>query len=533
MADGGNVVVIYDILTNTVLNAFEVESSAVVPTSSVQPGYDGTINDLAVGDLNNDGYDDLAVSTYGGVYTIVSMQNLQNSTLWTVNPTTLAYPLGTPSLLNSNGTAGGSYGTAYNAGVVLGDFNQDGNLDLATVGVQYIPVVSNGIYGPIDSWSNMTVATTIQLAYGTGNGVDYTAQSQLTFQLYSEQNIDQYFTGSSTSPTYPIPFGMASADINGDGIPDLILNGYTDTLQPAVIALVQSDGTFTDAGTFVFPNGRDFNVSNAFGNNVTIPGSSLIAAAVVGIDLNGDGFNDIAAVDPNVGQMMLLTTSAAPLVSIQTQIDTTPVAPTQTMLEFAGGALPQFVAADYSMDGYPDLIVPGSDETGTQSAPVMILNGTINTGSISYTPTNGQALTGQNFSSFDFGGGSSSSDAAQASGAVVADSVSSVQPDTPGTIAIAGRVFVDGNANSRYGAGEAGLGGLTVYIDNDRSGRFDPAHDPLTTTNAGGYYAITGLIPGETYDLAIADLSSSYSANEVVVQTPARSQTGSSRGTSA
>jgi len=517
MATGGNVVVVYDILTNTVINLFEIESSGVAPTLGqyVAPGYAGTINNVAVGDLNNDGYDDLAVSTYGGVYTIVSLQDFQSSTSWTVNPATLAIPFGTPALLNANGTSGNTTGTAYNAGVAIGDFNQDGNLDLATVGVDYIPVVSSsGRSGTTDSYANMTVATTIQLADGTGNGVDYTPQSPLTFQLYSESNIDQYFSSSSSSPTFPIPFGMSASDINGDGIPDLVLNGYTDSLQPAVIALVQSAGNFSNAGTFLFPNGKSFNFNSTFGDNVSVPGSSVIAAQVIGIDLNGDGFNDIAAVDPNVGQMMLLTSSAEPLTTAQTQ----------TVLALTGGALPQFVAADYSQDGYPDLIVPGQNDVTSQTAPVMILNGTLNVGTISYTPTNGQVLTGQNFSDINFTGSSNSTDIAVAGVASVTDPVGSAQPNTNFTIA--GRVFLDRNLNLRYNAGETGLGGLRLYLDNNQSGQFDPESDPSTITNNQGYYAFTGLAPGKTYHIGIANLPVSDSMTEVTVSTPAASQTG-------
>src|SRR5262249_39060342 len=161
--------------------------------------------------------------------------------------------------------------------------------------------------------------------------LNHTTQPQLTLQLYSEANIDQYFSSTSASPDFPLPFGLATPDINGDGVPDLVLSGYTDNLQPGVIALVQNGGNFADSGTFLFPNGKSFNVNNTFGDNVILAGSSLLAAQIAGIDLNGDGYDDIAAIDPNVGQMMLLTSSAAPLTDGQTQ----------TTIEFAGGALPQ------------------------------------------------------------------------------------------------------------------------------------------------------------------------------------------------
>ncbi len=505
MAGGGDVVVIYDLDLNTVIDMIEI-TAAGVGTSFGQnlPANANawTINNVVAGDLNNDGYDDLAVSTYGGVYTLIGLNSSSGGvTTWTTNPQGLATPFGTPSLI-------GSSSSAFNAGVAIADFNQDGNLDLATVGVQYIPDVESGVYGPVDTWTNMTVVTTIQLAYGTGNGSTFTAQSQQTVQDYTEQDIDQYFSSSSSSPTFPIPTGVTAADINGDGIPDLVLNGYTDTLQPAVIGLVQSSGDFTNAGVFLIPDGRSFNVNSSFGDNVVVSGSSLVAAQVTGIDLNGDGFIDIAAVDPNVGQIMLLTTSAAPLTDGQTE----------TVLEFSGGALPQFAAADYSQDGYPDLVVPGQNDQTSQAAPEIILNGTLNVGTFTYTPTNGEVLTGQDFADINFASSSS-----------IADYVASGTPQVAvpsSTVTIAGRVYFDRNQNLKYSAGEVGMGGLTLYLDVNHNGRFDPATDPSTTTDALGYYTFAGLAPGATYDIAIANLPSSYSAPEMTVQTPASSRTG-------
>ena len=313
----------------------------------------------------------------------------------------------------------------------------------------------------------MTVAATVQLAYGNGSGVQFTAQNAQTFQDYTEQDIDQFFSTSNAAPTAPIPFGMAVADVSGNGIPGLVLNGYLDTLQPAVMEFEQSGGEFTDVGNELFPNGISFNVNF----------SSLVAAQLVATDLNGDGFDDVAAVDPNVGQVMLLTTSDAPLADSETQTD----------LVLGGGALPQFAVADFSQDGYPDLVVPGANDATSQSAPVIILNGTINVGTVTITPTNGETLVGQNFADINFSDG----------GNVVDDSVAGdvVQPDaTPvSSFSIGGLVYLDRNQNGRDNVGEPGLSGLTLYIDTNRSGQFDPAIDPSTTTDSLGYYSFTGL----------------------------------------
>ena len=497
MASGGEVVVIYDIDANTIVDLIEITSAGAETSfganmpSTASPW---TINNVAVGDLNNDGYDDLAISAYGGVFTLIDLQDTTLTSTWTVDPATLANPLGTPTLLGSSSSV------AYDAGVAIADFNQDGNLDLVTVGVQYIPTsTSSDRSGTTDSFDDMTVAATIQLTYGTGDGVDYTAQTAQTFQEYSNGNIDRYFSSSSSSPTFPIPFGVAATDINGDGIPDLVLNGYTDTLQPAVIAFEQSSGTFTNVDTFPFPDATGFDVN---------AGSSLVAAGILGIDLNGDGYDDIAAVDPNNGQMMLLTTAGASLTTSQAQTD----------LILAGGALPQFAAADFGQSGYPDLIVPGANDGTSQSAPVLILNGTINVATFSITPTNGEVLGGQNFADISVTTTSSVADDVVANAQVQSDTASVT------TFTISGEVYVDRNQNGHANVGELGFGGITLYIDTDDSGHFNPAIDPYTMTNNLGYYAFTGLAPGQTYHIGVANLPSSYAANELIVSIPPTSQ---------
>jgi hypothetical protein len=507
MAGGGEVVVVYDIDTRSLIDLIEVTSVAMggsfgayLPASANA----WTINNVAVGDLNNDGYADLAVSVYGGVFTLVDLQYATSATNWTVDPATLANPFGTPSLLGSTSSA------AFDDGVAIADFNQDGNLDLVTVGVQYIPsTTSSARSGTTASFENMSVAATIQLAYGTGDGVDYTPQPQQTFQYYTEDDIDQYFSPSNSVPTFPIPFGLSAPDINGNSVPDLVLNGYTDTLQPAVIGFVQTGGTFTNANTWMFPNGYGFDVNT---------GSSILSAEVLGLDLNGDGYDDIAAIDPNAGQILILTTSSAPLTTEQTQ----------TSLVFADGALPQFVAADYSQNGYPDLIVPSRNEGTSQAPPVMILNGTINVGTISYTPSNGEVLSGQNFADIDFGGNPNSASVAEPA-ALTASQYIGPRPAyaiAGATDTIGGRVYLDRDLTSRDSAGDTALGGLTVYIDTNQTGQFDPAVDPSTTTDALGYYSFQGLAPDQSYEIGIASLSSTQSASEVVVNTPASSQTG-------
>jgi hypothetical protein len=51
--------------------------------------------------------------------------------------------------------------------------------------------------------------------------------------------------------------------------------------------------------------------------------------------------------------------------------------------------------------------------------------------------------------------------------------------------------------------GGADLSGITVFLDLDHDGRFDPATDPFDITNASGFYSIYGLTSGTTYDVTV------------------------------
>ncbi|MGH8853685.1 MAG: SdrD B-like domain-containing protein, partial [Telluria sp.] len=60
---------------------------------------------------------------------------------------------------------------------------------------------------------------------------------------------------------------------------------------------------------------------------------------------------------------------------------------------------------------------------------------------------------------------------------------------------VGGRVFADTNGDGAQGAGEAGLAGITMYIDADSDGVLD-AGETRTTTNAEGQFSFGTLGPG-------------------------------------
>ncbi|HKV78926.1 MAG TPA: VCBS repeat-containing protein [Candidatus Sulfotelmatobacter sp.] len=119
---------------------------------------------------------------------------------------------------------------SISTGVTMGDFNRDGKLDLA--------VPSN--------------------VFGTGN----------VLQVYLG-NGDGTFQAATDSPASLDFVGVVAADVNGDGILDLIADG-------SCVYLGKGDGTFTEKGCTKVPNG-------------------IFVKQVILGDFNGDGKLDFVA----------------------------------------------------------------------------------------------------------------------------------------------------------------------------------------------------------------------------------------------
>lgn len=175
--------------------------------------------------------------------------------------------------------------------VVAADFNGDGKIDLA-------------------------VANDPQLVLGSGSGV--------TILL---GNGDGTFTAAPSFSTSSV-YGLAVADFNNDGKPDLAISSGTNSI---TILLGNGDGTFTSAGTVSTGTGPaaivvgDFNrdgnadlaVANTAGISIllgkgdgtftvgtAIPNGSDASYVAVG-DFNGDGKADLAVTETNGAQIFL------------------------------------------------------------------------------------------------------------------------------------------------------------------------------------------------------------------------------------
>jgi hypothetical protein len=185
---------------------------------------------IAVGDFNGDGILDLAVANSCGSAGSGSCPS--NGTV-------------TVLLGNGDGTftatsTSPATGSAPNA-IAAADFNGDGKLDLA---------VENFCGNPN---SDCESGGTVTILLGNGDGT---------------------FTATATSPATPSePEAIAVGDLNGDGIPDLVVANWSSGL---TVLLGKGDGTFSTEPA------------------VPIPGGSGTGIAVAAADLNGDGVADLA-----------------------------------------------------------------------------------------------------------------------------------------------------------------------------------------------------------------------------------------------
>jgi hypothetical protein len=217
-----------------------------------------------------------------------------------------------------------SHGLGYHAQTaVVADFNRDGKLDLAvTIGGNYPGSPDVGIL--------------------LGNG-DGTFQAPVLF------------------PAGDSPFGLTTADVNGDGNPDLIVGniGAVDVL------LGKGDGTFQAPATYL-PGGSvvlvgDFNgdgtldiLTGTFwilwgkgngtfrGDLIFNPG--ITATSIVVGDFNGDGKSDLAVAANTQNEVSVLLGEGNGLFG----------APKYSAVDEGAGGI---VAADFNRDGKLDLAV--------------------------------------------------------------------------------------------------------------------------------------------------------------------------------
>jgi hypothetical protein len=347
---------------------------------------------MATGDLNGDGKPDL-VTTSDGDGTV--------SVLLNTTPANASSP--------TYATQAVFYVGGYPESVKIADVNGDGLPDIIT---------ANSGDGTITVLLNTTApgATTPSFAapqvIPVGNDpesvmvldVNGDGKPDLAVANYGDDSItvlvnatpaDATAVDFSNQQTYVMdsgyPFKLAIADMNGDGMPDILAVSDGDggvivmlntTPQGALTSSFASEQEFTDGmGDSVSISVMDMNgdgvpdvvVADPMNNdvqvliNTTAAGASAVSFAppqtfAVGngpqsaktVDLDGDGMGDIVTGNTNDNTLSVLLNTTIPG-SLTLSFSAQPVLPT--------GSYPQSVTAvDVNGDGKPDLIVTNEDD---------------------------------------------------------------------------------------------------------------------------------------------------------------------------
>jgi hypothetical protein len=258
--------------------------------------------------------------------------------------------------------------------IVAGDFNGDGNLDLA---------VANGIDG------------TISILIGKGDG---TFTAQVTYSLTVVSLV-------STTPS-----ALVVGDFNGDGIPDIGVTG-TNSFAGGLVDIFQGDGNgaFTNvttlgigvgtgpssivAGDFNGDGNLDFAVADLSDNTISVmrgdgsgttftaasgapfgTGAGTSPAAIAVADFNGDSQLDLAVAESSQKRVDIFKGNGNGTFTLLAGAPATGTKPVS------------IVAEDFNADGKIDLAVTNQSDSTTS---VLLGNGT---GTV-FTAANGSPFT--------------------------------------------------------------------------------------------------------------------------------------------
>jgi hypothetical protein len=276
------------VLLNTTVPGATAPSFAAAQTFSV--GAAAEPSDVTLADFNGDGRPDLAVAVNKAPNSRLTV--LVNTTA--AGSTTVSF-----STLQTFGL-----GVAHVRNVTAADLNGDGRKDL---------IVANAGSNSVSVLLNTTTPGATAASFAA----------------------PQSFAVGSNA------YGAATADVNGDGKPDLIVANRNSTFSNTVSVLMNT--TAPGATTASFTPQVTF---------ATDRGPADVAAA----DVNGDGLQDLIVANAVAGTVSVLLNTTAPGAT---------TASFAAALTFAAGTQPEAVTAvDLNGDGKFDILVADSDATG-------------------------------------------------------------------------------------------------------------------------------------------------------------------------
>jgi hypothetical protein len=359
------------------------------PAANIDVGPDPAA--LAVGDFDGDGLPDLAVTHDSPLHT---------------GPGAVTILLG-----NGDGTFRNAGDNPVGTGpgsVAVADFTNDGNPDVVTANlidgtVSVLPGNGDGSFGPAQTLPVGPFPESVAVGDFAGNGDvgivtadDGTGGSGGSISLLAGNGDGTFQPAIMLSPNQtgaPLSArAVAVADLNGDGIPDLVTaNGSALAGGSVSVLLGNGDGSFQPAQTFAagseplavavgdfHGDGHpDLVVSNltfvrqsdqlsllrgngdgTFQAPLSVNAGRLPKALAVG-DFHGDGTLDLAAVNVTGDDVSILLGQGGGGFNLAPQ--------------FATGAGPAAVgSADFNCDGFPDLVTAN---TNGNSVTVLLGNG--------------------------------------------------------------------------------------------------------------------------------------------------------------
>jgi uncharacterized protein (TIGR03437 family) len=314
---------------------FPTRHDYALPSASVTLDDDSAPPPVTLGDFDGDGYIDIIVGVGNPGFLSGSSTNPTATVLFGNGGGTFTdAPVSFAAISSVN---------AFPQSIVTADFDGDGIADLAVTNIDSVTVlkgIGSGEFSQVAQYSYSPGAPySIVTADFNGDGrpdlavLVYLGNSQ-EVQIFPG-NGDGTF-GAPTSLAFPatgsiVPGALATGDLNGDGIPDLVVAAYNSVW----VSLGQKGGTFSAP------------ISDA------IPAGSLATVALG--DFNGDGKVDIAVANTGAQNVTLLIGKGDGTFSMGS------VTPLAASVPNGAGTLQLgpivLIAGDFNGDGKLDLAV--------------------------------------------------------------------------------------------------------------------------------------------------------------------------------
>ena len=298
------------------------DASLLAPVTYVMPSQEGTEgNSIVVADFNGDGKADIATFDAVGLNFFISVR-LGNGDGTFAAPLMQSIPAGTT--LNS---------------MVAGDFNEDGNIDLAMPGPTGLILYFGNGDGTFSSGASLSLSGPGPGAYLAAADFNGDGHTDFVFTNRTSQTQillgigDGTFRPALTAPISFSPVAIAVGDFNGDGNPDLAIGQASPTASNSAsgsinILLGNGDGTFRTPVSW------------------PVTAGSSGAWSIIVSDLNRDGNADLAISGPVANTVDVMLGKG----------DGTFGAVASYAL---AGCCDALTAGDFNADGIPDLVAPG------------------------------------------------------------------------------------------------------------------------------------------------------------------------------